>query len=71
MRIDQIMNFAWKFILPMSFTCVLAAAVWHYAERGLAGWFWSLAVLMIVYVTLSMVLDTRRKFAPRKYRFAE
>src|SRR5919108_758911 len=26
-RIDQIMNFAWKFILPMSFTCVIAAAV--------------------------------------------
>src|SRR6267143_1499844 len=28
-RVDQMMNFAWKFMLPMSFTCVIAAAVWH------------------------------------------
>src|SRR6266436_316052 len=70
-RIDQIMNFAWKFMLPMAFTCVVAAAVWHYAGRGLRGWFWSLAVIASVYTTLSILLDTRRKFAPRTYRFAE
>src|SRR5881227_2073655 len=70
-RIDQIMNFAWKFILPMSFACVIAAAVWHYAGRGLRGWLWSLVVIAIVYTALSMLLDTQRKFAPRVYRFAE
>ncbi len=70
-RVDQIMNFAWKFILPMSFTCVIAAAVWHYAGRGLRGWLWSLVVIAIVYTGLSMLLDTQRKFAPRVYRFAE
>ena len=36
-RVDQVMNFAWKFMLPMAFTCVVAAAVWHYQGRGLAG----------------------------------
>src|SRR2546426_7579154 len=70
-RIDQIMNFAWKFMLPMAFTCIVAAAVWHYAGRGPAGWLWSLAVIAAVYFTLSILLDTRRKFAPRTYRFAE
>jgi NADH-quinone oxidoreductase subunit H len=70
-RIDQIMNFAWKFMLPMSFTCVIAAAVWHYAGRGLRGWLWSLFVIVVVYTALSMFLDTQRKFAPRVYRFAE
>src|SRR2546426_5398168 len=70
-RIDQIMNFAWKFMLPMAFTCIVAAAVWHYARRGLAGWLWSLAVIAAVYFTLSILLDTRRKFSPRRYRFAE
>ena len=70
-RIDQIMNFAWKFMLPMAFTCIIAAAVWHYAGRGLRGWLWSLFVIAIVYTVLSMLLDTRRKFAPRVYRFAE
>jgi len=70
-RVDQMMNFAWKFVLPMAFTCIIAAAVWHYAGRGLRGWLWSLVVIAIVYVALSILLDTRRKFAPRVYRFAE
>jgi len=71
MRIDQMMNFAWKFMLPMAFTCIIAAAVWHYAGRGLRGWLWSLFVIVMVYSALSILLDTRRKFAPRVYRFAE
>src|SRR5438309_4199925 len=71
MRVDQMMNVAWKFMLPMAFTCVIAAAVWHYAGRGLRGWLWSLFVIVVVYSALSILLDTRRKFARRVYRFAE
>jgi NADH-quinone oxidoreductase subunit H len=70
-RVDHIMNFAWKFMLPMAFTCFIAAAVWHYGGRGLSGWLWSLAVIAVVYVTLSRLLETKKKFAPRTYRFAE
>jgi NADH-quinone oxidoreductase subunit H len=71
MRVDQMMNFAWKFMLPMSFTCILAAAVWHYTGRGWVGWLWSLGVIGAVYLTLSILLETKKKFAPRTYRFAE
>ncbi|MFZ3377434.1 MAG: NADH-quinone oxidoreductase subunit NuoH [Chthoniobacterales bacterium] len=70
-RVDQMMNFAWKFMLPMAFACIVAAAVWHYAGGGMAGWLWSLVVIAAVYITLSILLDTRKKFAPRTYRFAE
>lgn len=70
-RVDQVMNFAWKFMLPMAFACVIAAAIWHYQRRGLAAWAWSAGVIAIVYLILSMLLDTRKKFAPRTYRFAE
>src|SRR6476646_5831972 len=70
-RVDQLINVAWKFMLPMAFTCVIAAAVWHYAGRGLRGWLWSLFVVVFVYTALSILLDTRRKFARRVYRFAE
>jgi NADH-quinone oxidoreductase subunit H len=70
-RVDQMMNFAWKFMLPMAFTCLISAAVWHYAGRRLSGWLWSFAVIAVVYTVLSWFLDTRRKFAPRTYRFAE
>ena len=70
-RVDQIMNFAWKFMLPMAFTCMVAAAVWYYAGRGLRGWLWSLVVIAVAYTVLSILLDTRKKFARRTYRFAE
>jgi NADH-quinone oxidoreductase subunit H len=70
-RVDQMMNIAWKFMLPMAFTCVVSAAVWHYMGHRLSAWLWSFAVIAVVYLGLSMLLDTRKKFAPRTYRFAE
>jgi NADH-quinone oxidoreductase subunit H len=71
MRVDHVMNFAWKFVLPMAFTCVLAAAVWHYQAHGWAGWLWSLGIVAFVYFALSRVLNTRKNLAVRTYRFAE
>jgi NADH-quinone oxidoreductase subunit H len=70
-RVDQVMNFAWKFMLPMAFTCIIAAAVWFYAGRHLTGWLASLAVIAVVYLLLSNFLQTKKKFAQRTYRFAE
>jgi NADH-quinone oxidoreductase subunit H len=71
MRVDQVMGFAWKFMLPMAFTCLISAAVWHYQAHGLAGWLWSLAVVAIVYFGLSRLMDSKKRFAPRTYRYAE
>jgi NADH-quinone oxidoreductase subunit H len=70
-RVDQIMNFAWKFILPMAFTCVISAAVWHYLGHRLVAWLGSAALVLGVYFVLSILLETKKKFAPRTYRFAE
>jgi NADH-quinone oxidoreductase subunit H len=70
-RVDQMMSFAWKFMLPMAFTCVIAAAIWHYQGRRLSGSLWSLGWIVLVYLTLSRVLGVGKKFAPRTYRFAE
>ncbi|MEO7165680.1 MAG: NADH-quinone oxidoreductase subunit NuoH [Chthoniobacterales bacterium] len=70
-RVDQVMNFAWKFMLPMAFTCVVAAAIWHYQGRRLAGSLWSLGLIVLVYFLLSRLLETGKKFAPRTYRYAE
>src|ERR1700680_688366 len=71
MRVDHVMGFAWKFMLPMAFTCIIAAAVWHYQAHGVDGWLWSLGIVTIVYFGLSRLVDTKKKFAPRIYRFAE
>lgn len=70
-RVDQVMGFAWKFMLPMAFACIIAAAVWHYQAHGLAGWLWSLAVVGVIYFGLSRLTATQKKLAPRTYRFAE
>lgn len=70
-RVDQVMNFTWKFMLPMGFSCVFAVAAWHYAGRGVAGWLYSLAIVSIVYFILLRVFDTKKRFATRNYRFAE
>jgi NADH-quinone oxidoreductase subunit H len=71
MRVDHVMNFAWKFMMPMAFTCILAAAVWHYQAHGLAGWLWSLGILLAVYFALSRFLKTGKNLGVRTYRFAE
>ncbi|MEY2483786.1 MAG: NADH-quinone oxidoreductase subunit [Verrucomicrobiota bacterium] len=71
MRVDHVMGFAWKFMLPMAFTCVVAAAVWHYQAHGLSGWLGSLAIVAVVYLGLSWVLNTRKNLSVRTYRFAE
>jgi NADH-quinone oxidoreductase subunit H len=70
-RVDQVMGFAWKFMLPMTFACILAAAVWHYASRGVAGWLWSLLVVGVAWLAMTRLHKTERRFAPRAYRFAE
>jgi NADH-quinone oxidoreductase subunit H len=71
MRIDHVMNFAWKFMMPMAFTCILAAAAWHYQAHGLTGWFLSLGILLVVYFAISRFLRTGKNLSPRTYRFAE
>jgi NADH-quinone oxidoreductase subunit H len=70
-RVDHVMNFAWKFMLPMAFACVFAAAIWHYQARGAVAWVSSLILIGAFYFALTRLLGTRKRFAPRTYRFAE
>ncbi len=70
-RVDQVMSFAWKFMLPMAFACFVAAALWHFAGRGWLGSLYSLGMVAVVYFALNYFLETGRRFAPRTYRYAE
>jgi hypothetical protein len=65
------MNFAWKFMMPMAFTCIIAAAAWHYQTNSFTRWLWSLGILVVVYLALSRFLRMDKKLAVRTYRFAE
>ncbi|MGB8354657.1 MAG: NADH-quinone oxidoreductase subunit NuoH [Chthoniobacteraceae bacterium] len=71
MRVDHVMGFAWKFMLPMAFVCIPAAAIWHYARGGPMGWLLSLLLIAGAGAALKKITGIGEKFAPRTYRFAE
>ena len=71
-RIDQMMAFAWKFMLPMSFAALLAAAAWHYAGRGWQAWLLSAFLVGVPYLILGYFAFTRRHTAGnRTFLFSE
>src|SRR6266404_1153924 len=38
LRMDQLMSFAWKFMLPMALINIISAAVWHFMLPGYERW---------------------------------
>src|SRR5664280_2100457 len=38
LRLDQLMGFAWKFMLPMTLANIVAAGVWRFTPAGVARW---------------------------------
>ncbi|MGB8477575.1 MAG: NADH-quinone oxidoreductase subunit NuoH [Acidobacteriaceae bacterium] len=71
LRMDQLMNFAWQFMLPMTLINVFAAGVWHFMAAGVVRWLVCAFVLVLPAILLSRGLKQGKKFAARTYRFAD
>jgi NADH-quinone oxidoreductase subunit H len=71
LRIDHLLAFAWKFLLPMSFAALIAAAAWHHAGRGPMGWLISAAIAATAYLVLSLRFGRLHRPGQRTYRFSE
>jgi NADH-quinone oxidoreductase subunit H len=71
LRMDQLMNFAWKFMLPMALVNLLAAGVWHFMEPGFARWAVCLLLVLGPYILLGRSLFESKQLAKRTYRYAE
>ena len=71
LRIDHLMAFAWKFLLPMAFVAFFAAACWHYAGRGTAGWLVSFVIVAVPYILLGNSFTRRFALTKRTYRFSQ
>ena len=70
LRIDQLMHFAWKFMLPMALINIVAAGLWRFLPAGFGRWVVCSAILLVPYVLLGKGLMGERRFAKRTYRYA-
>jgi len=71
LRQDQLMNFAWKFVLPMTLLNLMVAALWRFMGDGWARWLICSAILLVVFVAGGRFGMRREHFGPRTYRYAE
>ncbi len=67
-RVDQLLGFAWKLLLPLSLVNIVAMAVWHFAPNKIVGWGASAAVLAVAIIAL-VRLNAGAAFEKRSYRF--
>jgi NADH-quinone oxidoreductase subunit H len=70
LRMDQLMNFAWKFMLPFALVNLLAAGLWRFLA-GPFRWLVCVAVLLAGYALLGGAAWARNKSGKRTYRYAE
>jgi len=71
LRMDQLMNFAWKFMLPMALINIVCAAIWHFMPPGYERWLVGAALVVGAYILLGRGLMEGKKLEKRTYRYAE
>ena len=71
LRMDQLMNLAWEFILPMALLNMLVAGIWHFMPTGFLRWLVCIAILFVPCFLLSLGLKKKKKLQVRTYYFAE
>ena len=71
LRLDQLMGFAWKFMLPMTLTNILAAGVWRFMPAGAVRWIVCLILVLAPYLMLGRLLAGRKQLGKRVYRYAD
>jgi NADH-quinone oxidoreductase subunit H len=71
LRMDQLMNLAWQFMLPMTLLNLLTAGVWHFIPAGLTRWFVCSTMVVVPFILLSRGLRHKKKFQVRTYRYSQ
>ena len=77
LRMDQLMGFAWKFMVPLTLINVLVVALWQFTRAWDFGgaticrWLLCGALIVIPYAALGRGLTRARRITARVYRFAD
>ena len=71
LRQDQLMNFAWKFVLPFTLYNLLVTALWRFMDGGWLRWPVCSALVVAGYLLMARTGMRHEHFGPRSYRYAE
>ena len=71
LRQDQLMNFAWKFVLPFTLLDLMVTALWHFMGEGWERWVVCTLILAGAYVIMGRVGLHSKHIGARSYRYAE
>jgi NADH-quinone oxidoreductase subunit H len=71
LRQDQLMNFAWKFVLPLCLLNLMVAGLWRFMGDGWLRWVICSVILIGAYTALGWGEMRRGKIGTRSYRYAE
>jgi NADH-quinone oxidoreductase subunit H len=71
LRQDQLMNFAWKFVLPLTLLNLMVAGLWRFMGDGLLRWVVCSAILLLAYAVMGRAGMKSEHFGPRSYRYVE
>jgi NADH-quinone oxidoreductase subunit H len=71
LRMDQLMNFAWKFMLPMSLLNIVNGAAWRFIPSEIGRWTACGMLAVLAYLAFSRAMMAGQKFQKRTYLLAE
>jgi NADH-quinone oxidoreductase subunit H len=69
LRTDQLMNFAWKFMLPMALINLVDTGLWHWLPAGAMRWSVTSLVVIVPYFILGRAAGSG-SIEKRSYRYA-
>jgi NADH-quinone oxidoreductase subunit H len=71
LRMDQLMNFAWKFMVPLTLLNIAVAGFWRFMQPGFARWVACGALIAVPAALLAHLLFAKGKLQKRVYRYAD
>jgi NADH-quinone oxidoreductase subunit H len=74
LRVDQLMGFAWKFLLPISIMNIFISGIaWHLKSQsiGVTAGVWAASLLILYVMAKGLNKLNRADVKPREYKYAE